>query len=550
MTRRYTLLATMLTLSMTTAEAAMIPIPSDPVETTGGKVAGTRLASGTRAYLGIPYAEPPAGSLRWAAPRPTRWQGIWNADRTGPECIQVLRPHDINHYFGEEPTSENCLYLNLWAPAKATPSSKLPVVVFIYGGGYTIGSSGMPNYGGEAVAGSGALFVSFNYRVGALGFMAHPALTAEQGGHSGNYGTMDQTAALRWVRDNIGRFGGDPDKVVIVGQSAGASSVTAQMFSPQARGLFRAAVMLSGCNFGGQGLMGDGPSLSEAERTGEEVQRRLAAADLAAMRNVPADRILAIQAESQLGAKQEGVRIGGPIVDGFVMPARKAELLAKGAVAPVPIVATYTSDDIDQGMNPISRARTVADWRRIAGELYGADAPAFLALFPVTSDADVPALAKRVASMAGLEQAARSCAVAQARRGQTAYLGLFARKHPYTPWVTFADQDPKTVGAYHTADVPYWLGTLDVYNSRRRTRDWTPYDRALSADLVESLIALAATGSPVTPALPWPAWSPMRERRLSMADAVTVEPIDGRRLQWLTTHPIAVQVRRPARPID
>ena len=131
---------------------AMIPLPGDPVATTSGKVAGTKLSSGVKAYLGIPFAKPPTGELRWKPPQPISWDGVWNADRKGPECIQVLRAHDINHYFGEEPTSEDCLYLNLWAPAEAKPGDGRPVIVFIYGGGGTLGSSGMANYGGENMA--------------------------------------------------------------------------------------------------------------------------------------------------------------------------------------------------------------------------------------------------------------------------------------------------------------------------------------------------------------------------------------------------------------
>jgi para-nitrobenzyl esterase len=538
------------TIFSASAQAAMIPIASDPVVTDGGKVAGTQLASGVRAYLGIPFARPPVGPLRWVAPQPMHWEGVWNADRKGAECIQVLRPHNINHYFGEEATSEDCLYLNLWTPASAMPASKLPVIVFIYGGGYTIGSSGMSNYGGEDVAKAGAIFVNFNYRVGAMGYMAHPELSAEQGGHSGNYGTMDQTAALKWVRANIARFGGDPEQVLIMGQSAGAGSVVSQIFSPMARGLFRAAVMSSGCNFSSGGLMGDGPTLAEAERTGLEVQKRVGAANLAALRDVPADRILAIQSESQVGVKVEGVRIGGPIIDGYVLPEGKAALLARGAIARVPIIASYNSDDVDQGMNPIARARTMADWQRIAGELYGKDAPAFLALFPVKSDAEVPALARQVASMAGFEQAARQCAVAQAAQGQKAWLDLFARKHPYTPGVSIADQDPTTIGAYHTGDIPYWFGTLDTYNSRRPTREWTAYDRDLSAKMLGGLIAMARTGSPETAAMAWPAWSARLERKLVLGDSVTVRPLDGRRLQWLSDHPIAAVRPGSAGPRD
>ena len=191
---------------------AMIPLSGDPLTITSGKVSGTRLSSGVKAYLGIPFAKPPTGELRWKSPQPVSWDGIWNADRKGPECIQVLRAHDINHYFGEEPTSEDCLYLNLWAPAEAKASDGRPVIVFIYGGGGTLGSSGMANYGGENMAKRGAIFVNFNYRVGMLGYMAHPELTQEQGGHSGNYGYLDQNAVLKWLRDNIAKFGGDPEQ--------------------------------------------------------------------------------------------------------------------------------------------------------------------------------------------------------------------------------------------------------------------------------------------------------------------------------------------------
>jgi para-nitrobenzyl esterase len=158
--------------ALNAADKSMQPIASDPVETSSGRVAGTALASGVKAYLGVPFAAPPTGDLRWAPPQPAHWTGIFNADRKGPACIQVLRPHDINHYFGEEATGEDCLTLNLWTNAKA--GEKRPVVVFLYGGGFTIGSSGMANYDGEAMAKAGAVFVNFNYRVGAMGFSPIP----------------------------------------------------------------------------------------------------------------------------------------------------------------------------------------------------------------------------------------------------------------------------------------------------------------------------------------------------------------------------------------
>jgi len=523
--------------------AAMQPISTDPVTTSSGAIAGTRTEGGVRAYLGIPYAAPPVGDLRWAPPRPVTWQGVRNADRTGPECIQVLRPHGINHYFGEEATSEDCLYMNIWAP-DAQSAAKLPVIVFIYGGGFTIGSSGMPNYGGAAVAKRDAVFVNFNYRVGAFGFMAHPELTREQGGHSGNYGLMDQIAALRWVRANIAAFGGDPEKVMIIGQSAGALSVSSLIFSPEAKGLFRSATMTSWCNY--RDTM---PTLAEAEATGVAVQQRLKADSLVAMRDVPADRILAIQSESQLGANVAGIRIGGPIVDGLVLPGQKPALLAARQLNRVPIIASSNTDDIDIPMSPFGHITTLDQYRATAQTAFGSDAGAFLRLFPATDDTEAKAMARIVAHLAGFELASRQCARDQASIGQAAYIDQFSRKHPYTPGVHIADQDPATVGAYHTGDIPYWLGTLDIYNSLRRTRDWTPHDRQLSTTMMDDLIAFARDGKP---GAAWPAWSPRDERETLFGDSIAVRALDVRRLDWLAAHPVARQALppRPGSPRD
>jgi len=522
---------------------AMQPIASDPVSTRSGAVAGTRIEGGVRGYLGIPFAMPPVGDLRWSTPLPIAWQGVRNADRTGPECIQVLRPHNINHYFGEEPTSEDCLYLNIWAP-EATPAAKLPVIVFLYGGGFTIGSSGMPHYGGAAVARRGAVFVNFNYRVGAFGFLAHPELSREQGGHSGNYGLMDQIAALRWIRENIAAFGGDPDKVMIIGQSAGALSVSSLIFSPGAKGLFRSATMTSWCNY--HDTM---PTLAEAEAIGLAVQQRLKADTLAAMRDIPADRILAIQSESQVGANVQGIRIGGPIVDGFVLPGQKPALLAAGQINRVPIIASSNTDDIDIQMSPFGHIATLDQYRTAASAAFGNDAVGFLRLFPAKGDAEANAMARHVAHLAGFVLASRQCARDQASIGQPAYIDEFARKHPYAPGVHFADQDPATVGAYHTGDVPYWLGTLDAYNSRRRTREWTAYDRSLSETMMDDLIAFAREGRPGPG---WPAWSAKDERETVFGDSVAVRRLDTRRLDWLAAHPIARQALppRPGSPRD
>lgn len=508
-----------------------------PVSTTGGPVTGVQIDPAVRAYLGIPFAAPPVGPLRWAAPQPIRWPGTYHADRTGAECIQVLRPHDINHYFGEEATSENCLFMNIWTPGPVAkrPRGGLPVIVFIYGGGFTIGSSGMPNYGGAEIARRGAIFVNFNYRVGAFGFMVHPDLSREQQGHSGNYGLMDQIAALRWVKANIAAFGGDPAKVTVMGQSAGAISVSALIHSPEARGLFSGAVMTSWCN-SREPL----PTLKDAEAVGIAVQERLKAGSLKAMRAIPADRILAIQNENQLGAHVEGVRIGGPIIDGYVLPAQKTALRAAGRVNRVPIIASANTDDIDIVMSPFGKVSTLGDYRGAAQAAFGPNADEFLTRFPATSDEEARAMARRVAHLAGFTLASRQCAVDQAATGQAAYLAEFSRKHPYAPGVTFADHDPAKVGAYHTGDIPYWLGTMDVYNSLRKTRDWTPYDRSLANTMMDALIAFTRDGKP---GAAWPAWTADKQRWMVLGDTVGAQSMDTAALDWLEAHPVA---RTPA----
>jgi para-nitrobenzyl esterase len=501
----------------------------DPVvRTDSGTVAGRVLPSAVKAWLGIPYAKPPVRELRWKEPQRVSWQGVYNADRKMSACIQVLRPHNINHYFGEEPTSEDCLYMNIWAPSGAKPGSRLPVIVFMYGGGGTVGSSGMANYDGELVAARGAVFVNFNYRVGILGFMAHPELTAEQGGHSGNYGYLDQSAALKWIQRNIAVFGGDPAKVIISGQSAGAGSVVQQIFSPLSRGLFRGAVMLSGCNF-----TTSNTPLAEAEATGLEVQKLLEAASLDDMRQVPADRILAVQSEFQLGRSVAGVRTSG-VIDGYFMPGTKAAILAAGGAADVPIIASFTHDEANIALK---NATTAAEYEAAAKKMFGAAADEFLSLYPVRSDADIRATAQEAANDAAGLFNSRTCASLQAQYHKSpTYMTVFSRKHPYVPGVKIADQDPTTIGAYHTSDVPYYFGTQDAYNLFRPTRNWTPWDRDLSQKLTAALSAFATTGDPSVGSVVWPAWSVQNDRYIEFADEISLVTVNRARLEFMGKH--------------
>jgi len=506
----------------------------DPIQTSEGLVAGKVLASGVKAWLGVPFAKPPVNDLRWQPPQPISWSGVWTADRMMPECPQVLRPHNINNYFGEEATSEDCLYLNVWAPADANAYSKLPVIVFIYGGGNTIGSSGIAMYGGENLAKKGVVFVNFNYRLGILGFMAHPELTKEQGGHSGNYAYLDQNAALKWIRANIAQFGGDPDRVVISGQSAGAGAVSAQLHSPLSKGLFSGAMMSSTCSIAPPET---GLSLAEAEKTGLEVQKRLGVADLAHMRYVPADKILALQSESQLGYSiRNGIRVGG-IVDGYFFPASKQQLAAEHAMSDVPVIANFNSGEAG---SPLIAATTVAEYQEIARKMYGDNADQFLRLYPVSSDAEVRPMAMKAAREGGIARASRTCGVEQAKYNQASvYIDMFDHRHSYAPGVEIADQDLATVGAYHNSDITFFFDTLDTYNLIRHTRDWTAADRQLAAEMSDALIAFAKSGNPATAAVSWPAWSPQQDEFVDFAIPVRVQPFNTAGMDWLAAHPAA-----------
>jgi para-nitrobenzyl esterase len=515
----------------------------EPIQTSEGLIAGKVLPSGVKAWLGVPFAKPPVNDLRWQPPQPISWSGVWTADRTMPECPQVLRPHNINNYFGEEATSEDCLYLNVWAPADANSHSKLPVIVFIYGGGNTIGSSGIAMYGGENLAKKGVVFVNFNYRLGILGFMAHPELTKEQGGHSGNYAYLDQNAALKWIRANITQFGGDPDRVVISGQSAGAGAVSAQLHSPLSKGLFSGAMMSSTCSIAPPET---GLSLAEAEKIGLEVQKRLGVADLAHMRDVPADKIIALQSESQLGYSiRNGIRVGG-IVDGYFFPASKLQLAAEHAMSDVPVIANFNSGEAG---SPLIAATTVAEYKEIARKMYGEAADQFLQLYPVSSDAEVRPMAMKAAREAGIAYASRTCGVEQAKYNHApVYIDMFDHKHSYAPGVEIADQDLTTVGAYHNSDITFFFDTLDTYNLIRHTRDWTAADRQLAAEMSDALIGFAKSGHPATAAVPWPAWSPQQDEFVDFNIPVRVQPFNTAGMNWLAAHPAAKTGLRAVAP--
>jgi len=515
-----------LALAIPGAGGATQAIPGDPVAVESGSIAGTELSSGVRAYLGVPFAAPPVRDLRWRPPQPvTPWKGTYHAERTAPECIQTLRAHDINHYFGEEATSEDCLYLNIWAPPRSASTQGMPVVVWIYGGGFTIGSASMANYSGEQLAKKGVVYVALAYRVGALGFLAHPELSAESPRHvSGNYGFLDQIAALQWIQRNIARFGGDPGNVTIMGQSAGSASVSILQASPLSRGLFHRAVGMSGGALGAN--MGRARPLSVAEQWGRELQTILKASSLAALRQLPADRILAMQGTTGRY---------GPLVDGWLLPEDPNAIFSAGKQNDVPILIGYTRDE---GFDAFNQAMTLADYRKQA-ERWGEHSAELLRLYPASTDADARRAALDIARDATLGLQMRTWARAQTSSGKApAYMYLFSRVHPYAPGVKFSDHDPATIGAYHTGDVPFWLQTLDSLNLFRTTRNWTAYDRELATRMSDVIVSFARAGKPSLSGIDWPVYRSVDERVVELGDSIRVIPLpDSSKIDFLAAHP-------------
>jgi para-nitrobenzyl esterase len=452
-----------------------------------GKVRGVSDKTVDR-FLGIPYAQAPVGDLRWRAPQPVKaWHAVRDASKASAACYQAA-PVPFGPYTSEflngVDVSEDCLYLNVWRPHAAR--GKLPVYVFIHGGAFNSGSGNIPIYDGAALARRGIIVVTINYRLGVFGFLAHPDLTRESTHKgSGNYGLLDQVAALRWVHANIAAFGGDPAAVVIGGQSAGAVSVNNLIVTPMAKGLFRGAIAESGS---GIGIYAS--PLAEAEQLGVSVQKQLGATSLAQMRTLSAAALLkaATQASAPAGAKFAMVKLPlAPNVDGTVLPADASDA-GNPVASPVPLLTGFNSDESGLFGAPANKA----EFEQMVRERYGAFANRFLALYPHDTDAEaVTATAQigRDRSLASLVLWAQRRA---ATSGQPVFTYLFDHPYPATP-------DGKSHGAFHTSELPYVMGVLNAAG-----RTFTAQDRAMSAALQEHWLAFIRTGNPSLPGREWP----------------------------------------------
>jgi para-nitrobenzyl esterase len=435
----------------------------DPVRLDTGMVSGTTTSSTeVRVFKGIPFATPPVGDLRWRAPKPAaHWDGVRKADEFGPVCMQG----------NNQKMSEDCLYLNVWTGAKSA-GDKRPVMVWIYGGGYTGGSGSQPMYDGEALAKKGAVVVTLNYRLGAFGFFSYPELTKESDRRgAANFGVMDAIAALQWVQKNIAAFGGDPKRVTIFGESAGAGMVANLMTAPQAKGLFERAIGESSA--WSTARLARLNTLTEAEQAGVKFAEGLGAQSLADLRAKPADAIL------------KAGRGAGPIVDGWLIPEDPGKVFAEGKQIEVPVL-TGSNRDESFGGNPKSAQEFIEQARARFGDL----ADAYLKLYPANSDEQ----ARESAFYSGRDEMAfvmRNWARLAAKPGKAkGYVYYFTEQPPVVPGARGPFAPTKHGSATHVSEILY------VFNHLDGSRTWTDPDKQVADNMSSYWVNFAEKGDP------------------------------------------------------
>lgn len=477
------------------------------VKIANGTLEGTN-ESGIRTFKGIPFAAPPVGNLRWKEPQPVQnWQGVKKADKFGPRAMQRAVFGDMN--FRSNGVSEDCLYLNVWTPAKSA-NEHLPVLVYFYGGGFIAGDGSEPRYDGESMARKGIVTITVNYRLTIFGFFAHPELTKESPHHSsGNYGLLDQSAALRWVQQNIAAFGGDPKRVAIGGESAGSFSVSAQMASPLSKNLISAAI-------GGSGsLLGTVPpvSLAEAEQTGVKYATSIGANSLAALRAMSAEELL------ETTAKPTTPRFA-VTVDGYFFPKSPLEIYSKGEQAHVPLLVGWNSEEMNYKAILGEDKLTKENFTATLQKLYGERASEISKLYSGSTDEELQQAANALASDRFIGYSTWKWSYLQSKTGgKPVYRYLYGRARPAMRAEmgnavaglaggviksndTTAVKMPAPGGAVHSAEIEYALGNLPT----NRVYDWQPEDYKVSEILEAYFANFIKTGNPNGLGLPaWPA---------------------------------------------
>jgi para-nitrobenzyl esterase len=486
MTRRYVVvLAAVLSVNVVVGGAADV----DPVRIDTGMISGVSgRHTGVRAFKGIPFAAPPVGTLRWRSPQPREpWAGVRSGERFGPRCMQPTPEIGVaqDPRGAAQPMGEDCLYLNVWTAAKAAADGQ-PVIVWAHGGSFTVGAGSLPEHDGENLARKGAVVVTVNYRLGPFGFFAHPELTHESATGAGNYGFMDLVAALEWVQRNIAAFGGDKNRVTLMGQSAGGYLAQYAMASPRLPKLFNRAVIQSA-----PVRVVPVATLAAAERVGQTAASALNASSLARLRALSAEDVL------------KGLPPSRPIVDGHLITADQWTSARAGTLKQVNLLV---GSNADEGTFPYLRARelglgsmSTAEFMAYVRERFGPDAERILALYPARGEA-----ATRASQLAAFaDEAAWNAqffARAAAMTGAKAYLYSFVHDPP----VATGTVDR---GATHTAEIPY------VFNNPQPL--WTEVDRRLAEQMSSYWVNFASSGDPNGRGRPaWPAIVPGEGERL------------------------------------
>ena len=454
--------------------------------TNSGAVRGTpRDAQGTLSFLGIPYAAPPVGALRWQSPQAVKaWDGERDATRVGNRCWNNVPERGLGGRVDEVPQNEDCLYLNVWSNA-AAPTEKRPVMVWIHGGGFQFGTGRNPRTDGARLASKGVVVVSLNYRLGAYGFFAHPQLRSE-GRLAGNFGLQDQIAALQWVRANIAQFGGDPHNVTIFGESAGSQAVSIFMASPLAKGLFHKAIGQSGSSL--QQL----PTIAEIGMRGAAFAGALGARNVEELRAMPAERINAAAAWDFGGAAP---MVFAPGVDGYLLPVELADNFQRGQQNDVPLLAGYNKREDFPFPNETLPHKTCAEFRAAAQWVFGpARMPKFQSLYPCDSDAAAKVAAESL--LGDIRQRAETWRwlSLQSQTGKSRVYGY-----------TLSYESPYSPVASHGADLPFVFGNLVPQFFALRAPAAGPEDRKLADRMMNYWVNFAAKGDPNGPGLPpWP----------------------------------------------
>lgn len=476
-----------------------VAFANDAVLVDGGMISGTT-EDGIRAFKGIPYAAPPVGDLRWRAPQPVvGWEGIRKCDQFSAICPQNDYPVGSIYRSAPQPKSEDCLYLNLWAPAEP-PSEKLPVMVWIHGGAWTRGSGSNPVYDGASLAKRGVVLITINYRLGAFGFLAHPDLSKEsEQGVSGNQGILDTIAALQWVQRNVAKFGGDPDNVTIFGESAGSWSVNVLVATPLAKGLVHRAIGQSGARFGAAPRLNEASGdTKSAHDLGVEFAKACGAESLAELRKLPADEILKASFRTQL------------TVDGHVFPDQIASIYAAGKQNKVPALVGSNADEMTSLSNPAMNPRTLDAVTKVMSQRYGADAfEKFKEIYGVTDDATAAQAFLDVGSDLAFALGMRQWARFNDKSGVDSYLYYFTHTPPGV--------GSEYLRAHHAAEIAYAFD--NAVSSDRR-----PYgeaDQKLADQIADYWVNFARNGDPNGEALPeWPEYDPDTEGYIELDESV------------------------------